>query len=159
MKGWQQTGDNVTAGDAAKAMSNTALTSLLDLKGILWWIEHVHKKGAPDMTVYPLEFNAKSPTELETLTALAAERLAVLRKIPVTQRGRGQRREAKSFIKSLQRYLAPSSSNATDSGELAASNSGSQSTNSDSGRTCDISRVARTLSCLWCGSSLSAITT
>jgi hypothetical protein len=131
--GWQQTLDNVTTGDAAKAMSNAARTSLLDLKGILWWIEVVHKKnGEPDMTVHPLDFNAKSPTELETLTALAAEGLAVLRKIPVMQRGRGQRREAKSFIKSLQQYLAPPS-DATDSGELAASNSGSQSTNSDSG--------------------------
>jgi hypothetical protein len=160
--GWQQTLDNVTTGDAAKTMSNAALTTLLDLKGMLWWIEHVHKKGASDMTVHPLEFNAKSPTELETFKALAAEGLTVLRKIPVMQRGRGQRREAKSFIKSLQQYLAPPSSDATDSGEVAASNSGSQSTNSgsqstnsDSGRTCDISIIARTLSCLWCGSSLS----
>lgn len=63
-------GQCVTTGDAAKAMSDAARTSLLDLKGILWWIEVVHKKGAPDMTVHPLEFDAKSPTELETLTAL-----------------------------------------------------------------------------------------
>jgi hypothetical protein len=158
-KGWQQTLDNVTTGDAAKAMSNAARTSLLDLKGILWWIEVVHKKnGEPDMTVHPLDFNAKSPTELETLTALAAEGLVVLRSIPVIRRGRLERRKAKLFIKSLQQYLAPQSSDATDSGEPAASHGRTQSTNSDSERTSNMSRIARTLTCLWCGSSLSGVT-
>lgn len=75
--------DNVTTGYAAEAMSDAARTTLLDLKGMLWWIEHVHKEGAPDMTVHPLEFDAKRPTELETLTVLAAEGLSVLRNIPV----------------------------------------------------------------------------
>jgi hypothetical protein len=158
--GWQQTLDNVTTGYAAEAMSDAARTTLLDLKGILWWIEVVHKKnGASDMTVHPVEFNAKDPIELESPKALTAEGLVVLRSIPVIRRGRLERRKAKLFIKSLQQYLAPQSSDATDSGESAASYGRIQSTNSDSERTSNMSRIARTLSCLWCGNSLSGITT
>lgn len=107
-KGWQQTLDDVTTGDAAKAMSDAALTSLRDLKGILWWIEIVNKKnGRSDVTLHPVESNAKDPTELECLKALAAEGLVGLRRIPVIRRGRLERRKAKLFIESACKALDP----------------------------------------------------